>query len=235
MPVHQEVFKSDILIKLPDVSGILKSLRSLEVASLKTVLSIENAFSGLRINILGGQDATSEITSIEDAAKRLGLTLRSLESLGKEGGFDPLVAKEATALKATVQDLARQMGVSVPEIINEFERMKTSIAGEAGLSEAKFVQNVIPGLRRMVVAVEEANEQILDSTQDMSTEMVGKSIIPDMVTAIVAELESRPEIEAISSLRITRHAGATRVTVDLVLDAWIKSGNAPAPRVGGSS
>ena len=58
---------------------------------------------------------------------------------------------------------------------------------------------------------------------------------PQAATAIVAELESRPEIEAISSLRITRHAGATRVTVDLVLDAWVQSGEARGPRVGGSS
>ncbi|MHC4415338.1 MAG: hypothetical protein ACYS0G_08650 [Planctomycetota bacterium] len=46
---------------------------------------------------------------------------------------------------------------------------------------------------------------------------------PDEATAIIALLEKRPEIEAISSVRITRQAGARKVTVDLTVDVWIVS------------
>jgi hypothetical protein len=56
---------------------------------------------------------------------------------------------------------------------------------------------------------------------------------PEAATAIIAELESRPEIEGISALRITRFSGVIRVTVDLVLEAWVSSEDAPSARVGG--
>ena len=43
---------------------------------------------------------------------------------------------------------------------------------------------------------------------------------PDEATAIIAALEKRPEIESISSVRITRKAGR-KVTLDLTVDVWI--------------
>ena len=47
---------------------------------------------------------------------------------------------------------------------------------------------------------------------------------PEEATAIIAELEECPEIEAISSLRLSRrHGGRRKVRVALTLDAWIVS------------
>ncbi len=47
---------------------------------------------------------------------------------------------------------------------------------------------------------------------------------PEEATAIIAELEERPEIEAISNLRLSRrHGGRRKVRVALTLDAWIVS------------
>ncbi len=43
---------------------------------------------------------------------------------------------------------------------------------------------------------------------------------PEEATAIIAALEKRPEIESISSVRITRKAGR-KVTLDLTVDVWI--------------
>jgi hypothetical protein len=46
--------------------------------------------------------------------------------------------------------------------------------------------------------------------------------------AIIAELEDSPDIEAISSLRITRQANAkNKVTVDLTVEAWITAATSP--------
>lgn len=47
---------------------------------------------------------------------------------------------------------------------------------------------------------------------------------PEEATAIIAELEARPEVEAISNLRLSRlHGGRRKVRVALTLDAWIVS------------
>ena len=47
---------------------------------------------------------------------------------------------------------------------------------------------------------------------------------PEEATAIIAELEECPEIEAISNLRLSRlHGGRRKVRVALTLDAWIVS------------
>lgn len=55
---------------------------------------------------------------------------------------------------------------------------------------------------------------------------------PDEAIAIIAELESSPVIEAISSVRITRVSGTRKVTVDLTVEAWIVSAE-PRKRMGG--
>ncbi|MCZ6492729.1 MAG: hypothetical protein O6933_01480 [Planctomycetota bacterium] len=55
---------------------------------------------------------------------------------------------------------------------------------------------------------------------------------PDEAIAIIAELESSPMIEAISSVRITRVSGPRKVTVDLTVEAWIVSAE-PRRRMGG--
>ena len=55
---------------------------------------------------------------------------------------------------------------------------------------------------------------------------------PDEAVAIIAELESSPVIEAISSVRITRVSGTRKVTVDLTVEAWIVSPE-PRKRMGG--
>ena len=55
---------------------------------------------------------------------------------------------------------------------------------------------------------------------------------PDEAVAIIAELESSPMIEAISSVRITRVSGTRKVTVDLTVEAWIVSAE-PRKRMGG--
>ncbi len=54
---------------------------------------------------------------------------------------------------------------------------------------------------------------------------------PDVAIAIISELESRPEIESITTVRMTRISGR-RVRVTAVLEAWVLP--LGAPRAGGS-
>ncbi|MBC24363.1 MAG: hypothetical protein CMJ32_10675 [Phycisphaerae bacterium] len=46
---------------------------------------------------------------------------------------------------------------------------------------------------------------------------------PEEALKIISEIESNPEIESISSLRITRMERMTRVTVKMTVEAWIMS------------
>jgi hypothetical protein len=45
----------------------------------------------------------------------------------------------------------------------------------------------------------------------------------EVVAAVLSELESHPEIEAIGSLRIVRHDQPPKVTVNLTVEAWVKA------------
>ena len=44
---------------------------------------------------------------------------------------------------------------------------------------------------------------------------------PGVAAKIIAELEASPDIDAISSFRMTRQPGPRKVTVDLTVEAWI--------------
>jgi len=46
---------------------------------------------------------------------------------------------------------------------------------------------------------------------------------PEVALEIISEIESNPEIESISSLRITKMERMTRVTVKMTVEAWIMS------------
>lgn len=55
---------------------------------------------------------------------------------------------------------------------------------------------------------------------------------PEEAMSIIAELEDSPNIESISSVRMTRQAGPQKVTVDLTVDAWIVSADTRARGLG---
>ncbi len=57
---------------------------------------------------------------------------------------------------------------------------------------------------------------------------------PEDATAVIAELESSADIEAISNVRITRITGARRLKVQLTLEAWVFSNKATVNRPRGS-
>lgn len=44
---------------------------------------------------------------------------------------------------------------------------------------------------------------------------------PEVAARILADMEASPDIDAISSLRLTRQPGPRRVTVDLTVETWI--------------
>lgn len=57
---------------------------------------------------------------------------------------------------------------------------------------------------------------------------------PEVAAQIIAELEASPDIDAISSLRLTKQPGPRRVTVDLTVETWIITAERRG-RGGGSS
>ena len=57
---------------------------------------------------------------------------------------------------------------------------------------------------------------------------------PEDAVAVIEELESSPDIEAISNVRITRITGARRLKVQLTLEAWVFSATATVNRPRGS-
>ncbi len=81
--------------------------------------------------------------------------------------------------------------------------------------------------RRTLSQIIQTNQLVQRITGDLRFDAA-----PDEAVAIIAELESSPVIEAISSVRITRVSGTRKVTVDPTVEAWIVSAE-PRKRMGG--
>lgn len=81
--------------------------------------------------------------------------------------------------------------------------------------------------RRTLSQIIQTNQLVQRITGDLRFDAA-----PDEAVAIIAELESSPVIEDISSVRITRVSGTRKVTVDLTVEAWIVSAE-PRKRMGG--
>ena len=73
----------------------------------------------------------------------------------------------------------------------------------------------------------------LDKAQSISAELRFEAS-PEDTTAVIAELESSADIEAIRNVRITRITGARRLKVQLTLEAWVFSGKPTVNRPRGS-
>ncbi len=58
---------------------------------------------------------------------------------------------------------------------------------------------------------------------------------PDEAVAVIAELESSPDIEAVTSVRMTRPGGARRVKVQVTLEAWVLTASKSSKRKAGGS
>lgn len=58
---------------------------------------------------------------------------------------------------------------------------------------------------------------------------------PDEAAAVIAELESSPNIEAVTSVRMTRLGGARRVKVQVTLEAWVLTASKSSKRKAGGS
>lgn len=58
---------------------------------------------------------------------------------------------------------------------------------------------------------------------------------PDEAAAVIAELESSPDIEAVTSVRMTRLGGARRVKVQVTLEAWVLTASKSSKRKAGGS
>ncbi|MHC4108595.1 MAG: hypothetical protein ACYSTY_10965 [Planctomycetota bacterium] len=73
-----------------------------------------------------------------------------------------------------------------------------------------------------------------DEAQSISADLRFEAS-PEDAMAVIAQLESSPDIEAISNVRITRLTGARRLKVHLTLEAWVFSNKPTVSRRRGSA
>ncbi len=148
-----------------------------------------------------------------DKAAGSGQRLQSLRRLRPAVlGIGPVTApgREAHAERALndlVNDVLKQHVVSRDSFTNR---------GSSRLRRGTLSRVLAPG------------EQVEHITGDLRFDST-----PTEATAIIAELESSPWVDAISYLRLTRQPGPRKVTVDLTIEAWIVSRQRRA-RVGGT-
>lgn len=83
-----------------------------------------------------------------------------------------------------------------------------------GKLPASALSGVLPGNARA--------ERVVGEVQFEST--------PDEAFKIIAELDSRPEVDGISSIRMTRVDASKKVKVKLVVEAWVLGSPGPASR-----
>ncbi len=148
-----------------------------------------------------------------DKAAGSGRRLQSLRRLRPAVlGIGPVTApgREAYAERAlndVVNDVLKQHVVSRDSFSNR---------GSSRLRRGTLSRVLAPG------------EQVEHITGDLRFDST-----PTVATAIIAELESSPWVDAISYLRMTRQPGPRKVTVDMTIEAWIVSTERRA-RVGGT-
>ncbi len=148
-----------------------------------------------------------------DKAAGSGQRLQSLRRLRPAVlGIGPVTApgREADAERAlneVVNDVLKQHAVSRDSFSNR---------GSSRLRRGTLSRVLTPG------------QQVEHITGDLRFDST-----PTEATAIIAELESSPWVDAISNLRMTRQPGPRKVRVDLTIEAWIVSTERRA-RVGGA-
>ena len=116
-------------------------------------------------------------------------------------------------------DAEKRLNVAINEILKEHTVLHDSFSyhGPSKLRRGTLSRVIAPGMQ-----VERISGDLrFDAT-------------PAIAAKIIAALETSPDIDAISSLRMTRQPGPRRVTVLLTVEAWIVTAVRRA-RSGGSS
>ena len=112
---------------------------------------------------------------------------------------------------------------------NALNDVINDVLKEHSVSRDSFSNRGSSRLRRGTLSrVLAPGEQVEHITGDLRFDST-----PTVATAIIAELESSPWVDAISYLRMTRQPGPRKVTVDMTIEAWILSTERRA-RVGGT-
>ena len=116
-------------------------------------------------------------------------------------------------------DAEKRLNVAINEILKEHTVLHDSFSyhGPSKLRRGTLSRVIAPGMQ-----VERISGDLrFDAT-------------PAIAAKVIAELEASADIDAISSLRMTRQPGPRRVTVVLTVESWIVSAERRA-RGGGSS
>ncbi len=116
-------------------------------------------------------------------------------------------------------DAEKRLNMTINEVLKEHAVLHDSFSyrGPSKLRRGTLSRVIAPG--RQVERI--SGDLRFDAT-------------PAIAAAVIAALEASPDIDAVSSLRMTRQPGPRRVTVVLTVEAWITSAERRA-RGGGSA
>ena len=103
-------------------------------------------------------------------------------------------------------DAEKRLNMTINEVLKEHTVLKDSFnyRGPSKLRRGTLSRVIAPG------------QQVEHITGDLRFDAT-----PETAAKVIAQLEASADIDAISSLRMTRQAGPRRVTVVLTVEAWI--------------
>ncbi len=103
-------------------------------------------------------------------------------------------------------DAEKRLNMAINEVLKEHTVLKDSFnyRGPSKLRRGTLSRVIAPG------------QQVEHITGDLRFDAT-----PETAAKVIAQLEASADIDAISSLRMTRQAGPRRVTVVLTVEAWI--------------
>ena len=133
-------------------------------------------------------------------------TVRAEERLKHlEASRDPILALGPVEIPDREAEAGRALNEAVNEVLKEHPVSHDSFSLR---SPARLKRGTLERL----ISSDQRVERITGDLRFVAA--------PDEATAIIAALEKRPEIESISSVRITREPGR-KLRVDLTVDVWI--------------
>ena len=103
-------------------------------------------------------------------------------------------------------DAEKRLNMAINEVLKEHTVLKDSFnyRGPSKLRRGTLSRVIAPG------------QQVEHITGDLRFDAT-----PETAAKVIAQLEASADIDAISSLRMTRQAGPRRITVVLTVEAWI--------------
>lgn len=196
MPAENRVFEATIDIKFrQSQSQIIGALAQMRDRAREVVEQFERigSFDFSNLGLAGG-----------GAGRDFGTVLRGLPNLGARGGVSGLSVGELKVLSRAFVDLADDAGMTIQQLGDEFDKFSDQISSASRIGADDIEQNIGGALRRAIeifdemgveatgvigrlgqmMAEERPFDPLIPQAENVKEELVGGSIIPDMVDEI---------------------------------------------------